>query len=488
GYDTGQYYILVAADYQNAVNESDESNNVVYKSFKIIEQNIDLEITALGVNNNSMPAGSYCYINYTLNNNGLTNCPQSSTSFYLSKDTVLNPLEDTYLGNSYNYAIGAGSYDNNNAYITIPSTVKNDNYYLFAVADMLNEIKETNELNNSKRILISVTESYIDLTITDATINSNSFQMYDDAYISFCLRNYGNIESPSGNIGYYISTDTVFDQNDILISQNYFSYIGPNNFTYVNRSVNIPYFPTFGQYFIIVVADNNNYIQEKSENNNTYIFPVTIVNQFLQPDLRGGWAIYNGYNLNMGDTLACDFYFSFNTIDTIQSFNTGYYLSKDTYHDNSDIYLGQVDINAPFVDTIVSVKVEFVIPDTITTGSYYILGIVDPFNQIPEPDEMNNVCYLSIQINEKIVDANEEHPIASSFIYPNPVTSELNIFNDSEYQYLHIFNASGVQVLNRMVFDNLNAIDVSDLLPGIYTVVLINGDETMKIQIVKVRD
>ncbi|MFO7657441.1 MAG: CARDB domain-containing protein [Bacteroidales bacterium] len=304
GYDTGQYFILVAADYQNAVNESDESNNVVYKSFKIIEQNIDLEITALGVNNNSMPAGSYCYINYTIRNNGLTRCTYTTTRFYLSKDTVLNPLEDTYLGNYSNYSIGAGSYDNNNAYITIPSTIKNDNYYLFAVADMLNEIKETNELNNSKRIFISVTESYIDLTITDATINSNSFQMYNDAYISFCLRNYGNIESPSGNIGYYISTDTVFDQNDILISQNYFSYIGPNNFTYVNRSVNIPYFPTFGQYFIIVVADNNNYIQEKSENNNTYIFPVTIVNQFLQPDLRGGCAIYNGYNLNMGGTLA----------------------------------------------------------------------------------------------------------------------------------------------------------------------------------------
>ncbi len=484
--DTGKYYIITMADYQKVINESNEINNIAYKKINVIYSDVDLLMTNLSVTNTNLPSGSYTYVNYTLINNGTTECSTSDTKFYISLDTILNPLEDTYLGYYSNSRISGGNSRTINAYVSIASTIKTGTYYLFAVADMLNTVSETNESNNSMRILVNITETFVDLVITDASVQGNNLYPGDYTTLYYYIRNLGNKESSSSYSRFYLSNDTVYDSNDLYISEQYNSYVSSNSHRNYSTGINLPYGSMNNQCYILIIADYNNNNNEKNENNNVKAIPITF-NPVWNTDLKSGWDTHNGYYYSPGDTLKCTFFFSYSGLDSISPFSIGYYLSTDEFQDITDYFFYQTEIIGPFTDTIIETNAVLILPDTLEAGNYKVLGVIDPFNFIQEVDENNNTQAFNIELTQLPEYFNEESFSGTNF-YPNPVTNYFHLLNKNNYQYIKIFNSSGIQIMNCKLYKDLNTIDVSNLLPGNYTVQLIGNQRTEQLRFVKVKN
>ncbi len=603
--DTGTYHILVYADYRAQIQESDENNNLAFKIITLQEAEVDIMITNLSVDNNSLFGGSYSTIRYTVKNNGTTGCPQFQTRFYLSEDTILNPLEDSYIGYYTSSSISAGNTSSPTASVNVPQIIIKGTYHLFAVADMLNVVEETDESNNHARIIINLIESYADLVVTDATLPGNIYYPGDYVYVSFYIRNTGNLESNSGYVFFYFSNDSVYDVGDILITNIYYSYVPPAGYRYFNTGISIPYGPVNDECYILIVADHYNNTVEKNENNNMLALPISIQSIWFT-DLRADWNINDKYEYNYGDSVKGTYYFTMSGIDTISHFYTGFYLSSDDYYDPDDYLLSEMIITAPFTDTIfsynmqfkitdyiepgiyyvlgiidsrnevnetdednnvgwfrislanntdlrsgwdthekysyytgdtiesvfsfpysgrdsispfytafylssdehpdptdyllswtestgpftdniISMNVRLVIPDTIESGIYNILGIIDMWNNISETDEDNNIHSFEIELSKKIVSISLEE-ISSTVFYPNPALSYVYILNEQDFKYLKIFNSSGMLVRNLKIQRNLNIVDISGLLPGDYTILLIDNNKTEQLKFVKIRE
>lgn len=602
---TGDYFILVQADYNEQNQESDEANNLAFKMITLREADVDIVITDISVDNNNLFSGTSTYINYTISNNGTTGCPQSEIRFYLSQDTILNPFEDSYIAKYNNSSISAGYSRSASAYVNTPQTIITGTYYLFAVADMLDAIKESDESNNQDMILINLTESFVDLVITNATIPDNIYNPGDYTMVSFYLRNTGNQQSNSGYVYFYLSNDTVYGGEDILITSSYYSYVSGSNYRYYDVGIYIPYEPINNECYMLIYADRSNNTNEKNENNNIQALPVTI-NTTGFTDLRSEWNYHDKYEYNYGDSLKATFYFPMSWTDTISQFYSGFYLSSDKYHDPDDYFITEIINTAPFTDTliineiqfqmpndidpgiyyvlgfidsrnevyetdednnigwfrielvnntdlrsgsdthekhsfetgdtitctfyfpylgrdsispfytgfylssdehpdpndillqwfenlgpftdnIISVNVNLSVPDTIESGVYYILGIIDIWNNIPELDEYNNIHSFEIEWIRNLVDLNEVMT-GSTMFYPNPATDHICISNEEGYRYMKILNSSGMLVMNLNIQYDQNIIDISGLMPGNYTIILVGDEETEMLKLVKIRE
>ena len=80
----------------------------------------------------------------------------------------------------------------------------------------------------------------------------------------------------------------------------------------------------------------------------------------------------------------------------------------------------------------------------------------------------------SFSENCATVGIDEEETLAFG-MYPNPTSEELNFTSNEPIEFIEIFNQVGQQVA---VFTNQNAVNITQLAPGLYTVRITSGTKT----------
>ena len=129
----GSYYPLFVADYQNQVAESDEANNVTAVNFTVTPPSIDLTIQQPSITPSNPAPGTALNMSCYINNQGNLVFPSSSVGFYLSTDQTL-----------------VASY--------VLMTTVTGNALLF-VADPINAVAESNEINNVAVLRLTVIQA-----------------------------------------------------------------------------------------------------------------------------------------------------------------------------------------------------------------------------------------------------------------------------------------------------------------------------------------
>ncbi len=170
------YYIIVQADSENEVEESNENNNIVSQAITLTPPlQSDLTITDL-VAPDSVNTGSSLNISYTLRNQGRsgTGWPFNFTKFYLSKDDTLDSA-DVEIGSDSAEEINPGTAQTRNISLEIPVKFRGDTYYLFAKVDPGEYIVESNENNNTASKIIKIVPS------VDGYSSSNGFGLVNAA-------------------------------------------------------------------------------------------------------------------------------------------------------------------------------------------------------------------------------------------------------------------------------------------------------------------
>lgn len=120
-----------------------------------------------------------------------------------------------------------------------------------------------------------------------------------------------------------------------------------------------------------------------------------------------------------------------------------------------------------------TIVLEGQVPNDLNPSDLYILAWVE--QRVPEGDKYEIIMHNSVSKTTSVITNNElEIPASELSIYPNPASDALHLRNTSDFQpdRLRILSAAGQEIkrINRSV----NTIEISDLVPGQYFLILEN--------------
>ncbi|MBN2441087.1 MAG: hypothetical protein JXJ04_07065 [Spirochaetales bacterium] len=213
------------------------------------------------------------------------------------------------------------------------------------------------------------------------------------------------INDQGATAGVYLSEDYYFDpQSDILLGG---SIPLPGEMNGIFRfslpeTITIPETITPGDYYLIVVLDNQNYFYETNEEDNIHIMELRIedpadtmpnlrINSMNCPDeIRMDYYMRDEFNINYENTGLISIH------PSPEPVAFGLYISKDRLLDDGDtlIRYSQQEINDS-IEPGAIIKMEwdhmFYLPSGFTPGDYYFIVKIDDTGVLEESIEVDNM-------------------------------------------------------------------------------------------------
>ncbi len=389
----GNYYVIFLIDYSNLIVESNENNNTKSFSITVVAPTVDLTTLLPTLSTDTIAINNSINTTVKISNLGNTYSSSSNVGYYLSVDSLFD-ANDIYLNNSNIYQVSAGQSTTTNNYYTIPNTITPGNYYLLFYIDYSNNISETNENNNVTGIPLTIVAPTFDFQIIQVTTPLNCVKgtSFNETYT---IKNSGSSISNSVNTEFYISNDTIFDNSDTFLNSTTNYNIGVNSSTNGNIYITIPTTVAIGNYYILTIVDRLNQISETNENNNIKHSPIAIIN--TTSDLYCSSAtVPSTITTNTSFSISC-YIQNIGSNTALQSV-VGYYLSKNSTYDSTDIFVSSTICNSLNSFNAQTVNSVITLPNTLSSGKYYFIFIADYNHQISESNELNNT-YVTPSFN-----------------------------------------------------------------------------------------
>ncbi|WP_028981761.1 CARDB domain-containing protein [Sporocytophaga myxococcoides] len=456
----GDYFLLGQSDIYNYVSESNEKNNTLILPLTIGSSNADLT-TVLFDSTITINQGEYFYVNGYLSNIGTGFASSSYVGFYLSKDTQLDDNDALVQYQYFDYL-----YPNNLSYFYTPIYTGGTGagqYYLIAKADYLNYVSESNEENNIAVLRVNIVEPSIDLSITNLYSNNSVLRTGDYNYLSYSIFNSGTSYAGSSYTNYYLSKDSIADDSDYFLGQNYENSLAPGGSNYNSAGFYISPSVSEGEYFLIAKGDVYNYVIETNESNNEAFikvqvkapsYDIAISNLTKSAEIATvGSGIYVSFSeTNLGDVAFPYHYSGFVlSTDTIYNdstdFNVGNYYGYDLYPGNTNYY-----------------NQYLFIPSHVPAGNYYLIAKTDSYNQFKETNEYNNSSFTRI----RIITPNVDLSVNTQRVNPTKAVAGSNI-NVSGYLYNHGTESSYSTGLDFYISKSENLTDSATYLGFYYS-------------------
>lgn len=179
----------------------------------------------------------------------LDNFSKDIDVYILNSKNPLNCVGSVYSSSAFYNNAPAGTY-----YVVVdaPSMAS------ITAFDLTVNCTKTADLSNSK------------LTATKASGYNRRFNLVNDVV------NYGGLTATFIEMGYYLSTNTTYSSDDVLIDYGLVNFIDPANKITINKTVNVPTSVANGNYYILAYVDDISYVSESNENNNVRSIPISI--------------------------------------------------------------------------------------------------------------------------------------------------------------------------------------------------------------------
>src|SRR5262245_12693370 len=388
GTPSGGYFILARADAGDVVTESLESNNVVSR---IVQVGTDLVVAVLS-GPTTAGAGVAFTVTDTTRNVGGGTAEASTTAFYLSTDSVLDPA-DILLGSRAVPALPTGASDTGSVSLTIAAGSPAGTYYIIARADNGNVVTEVTEGNNTRATAVQVGA---DLVVAALSAPPNlgagtSFAVTDTT------KNQGGGSAEASMTAFYLSTNAVLDPLDVPLGSRSVPALGPGASSTGSVTITIPAGTPSGTYYLLARADAGDAITESVEANNVKAQVVLIGADMVVTALTAPAAVGAGVSFAVTDTTKNQ---GGSPADATM---TAFYLSTNAVLDAADIALGGRSLPALGPGASHTGSVTVTIPAGTPAGSYYLLARADAMDALAETVETNNVLARAIQVGADLI-------------------------------------------------------------------------------------
>ena len=421
----GNYFILVNTDANEQIFEdANEGNNTGYDDIMIaLSPSADLLVDSIGILPDSVTAGTNIPLQFSVSNAGLAPAEGSTwvDKLFISVDSIWDPDKVVFLSEIERLQ----SLDPMDSYevstemtfpmlsLMVAGLDSFSHVYLYIQTDGDDEIFEydtanSNNIFRSQAIHVTCPPP-VDLLPTWASSIPDTAFSGAELTVQWTVLNQGSTTAfwdyDLWYDGFYLSTDTIWDYYDILIED--FTETGPlgENASYTDeQSFNLPA-GISGDYYLLLVADNQAYNNDGDPSNNTIVVPVNgmqgriHIQQSPTPDLQ-----LNSFSSPLTGTAGQPIEVIWNVANsgngTPQSeWTDKLYLSTDFTIDGSDIILASRSQNRSltpgtnFTDTL-----EATLPID-QEGNFILLFKTDANGEIFELNGENNnelFAYVSI--------------------------------------------------------------------------------------------
>ncbi|MCB9771470.1 MAG: cellulase family glycosylhydrolase [Candidatus Omnitrophica bacterium] len=382
---TGNYYLCAQIDSANTVIETNEVNNTLCTTARVMVAPPDFIVTALS-GPTATTTGSNITVSNTIKNQGQGGGSGAfAIAYYLSLDAVITTA-DLRLGSRSVSTLNASALSSASTVLAIPATVVPGNYYLGAIVDYTNLRSESNETNNSFVGNIITVTSGADLIVTSLSgpttgASGSTVTLADN------VRNQGVASIASFSVNYYLSKDAVISTADTLIGTRSLGSLAGDANSNGSVVVVIPSTLAAGTYYWGVIADPTNQRPESNEINNALLgnaITITPGTDLVVTAVSGPTTAGRGANITINNTVANQ------GPGGSGYFYVGLYLSTDNVITTSDRFLVYRYLNSlPSGGTNTAASV-VTLPADLLVGTYYIGAIVDFDHRRVEQNETNN--------------------------------------------------------------------------------------------------
>jgi subtilase family serine protease len=371
GLPPGTYYLGAIADDQHLVSEASETNNT--RATAIVLAGPDLIVSAVS-GPASAGTGTPFDVTTTVANIGAGASAASTVSIYLSKDPVIT-TSDVLLGTRSFGTLAPGATSAGPTTVSIPSNLAAGTYYLGAIVDAANGVKESDESNNALAGNV-VTLSVPDLTV-DAVAGPAAAATGGTIVVSYTLSALANgAGASSATIGFYLSTDPVITPQDILLGSQLVGALAPGASRSGKVTLTIPTGIAGATYYLGAYANPSGSTVETDPTNNGLAGNVI---QITGPDLvatavSGPASAARGTSISVASTVAASA-----AGGAAPGFYVGLFLSTDATITSSDQLLGYRWVPALAPGATSSETTVVSLPAGLAPGTYYLGVIADDF-------------------------------------------------------------------------------------------------------------
>jgi subtilisin family serine protease len=397
----GIYYMGAIVDFYNAVAESNEGNNAVYRNGTIEMSTpvfYDLYGISMGLSTTTWVVGSNVTAYFTVGNGGTGATGAHSSRLYLSSDSFISESEDPLLGSDLVYTSIAPQESQTQPGTFVVPSVTDGSYYIGAIIDYYNDVVESNENNavylvDPVTVLNSVTPA--DLHWTSLAFDSDSWIEGGSISAELTVSNSGEGAAADSHARLYLSTNNIISSSDTQLGSDIaFTSIAPQTVQTVESLFTVPYGD--GTYWVGALVDYYNAVVESDEENNGGAREGQVTLSPSDSDFKG-LAPYSLYFSTeewfIGNTIEAEFTEQNDGTLSAEAHSSRLVLSDNIVITETDVPLGaDLAFGSSLAGEFIVATTEFSVPD-VASGDYYVGVFVDVNDEVDELDESNNIQY-----------------------------------------------------------------------------------------------
>ena len=406
GTPDGSYFVLVIADFDGAVVESDEGNNQVALAISVgepvVELGPDYVVDGAELNVLQADADALVVANATIVNRAQEASVETQLNYYFSTDPFVGP-DDIYLNYDKVAALGSGASGVEQANLRVPAGALDGLYYVLFVADAKHGLAEVDEDNNVAALPLFVGdyEPRADLQLLSVNVATTRVRAGDTVAVNATVSNAGDAASGGSRLKYYLSRDPELDGADKQLSYDTVAPLEPGKTGEEEAALRVRSSTDPGAWYILFVADADSVVVEHDESDNVAALPIEV--DLDQPeatlaDLVLEGAVLASPAVEAGTTVVASVDVrNIGPVDAADS-RLKYFLSDDDRYDPTDTYLNYDNVGTIAAGLSASQQATLTVPLGLANGSYFILLVADETKEIEEQRESNNVVALPLSV------------------------------------------------------------------------------------------
>ena len=401
----GNYYIIIKTDHNNGVKETNNNNNTTYSATLIqitLSPAPDLIVTDVTTPLLTF-SGQTVNISYEVRNNG-----DGITTNNIWKDEIwlipVNSGSNTILTTRTHVGhLQPDSSYTANLQVGIPANIFGD-YQIRVFTDYKNDVFEfASEGNNqtSSDVFEIVLTPPVDL-VPDSIVIGDTFSLYQSYFATYEVRNDGGSSPVIGwTDRYYLSQSPVYNTNFLTHIGSAYHNAGLMPADTTEKRISLYLNGDYsGVYYLYILADYNNKINEYAFENNNIIRSAPFV--IIKPDLKPDSLIHTANAMSGSPISLRSEIINKGPGEYIGNQYARYYLSADNQLSTATDFLlssNSISVNTLAGGDTVSSTFNFYLP-VDQFGAKYIICHADATQVVFEGNENNNILASPIQLFE----------------------------------------------------------------------------------------
>ncbi|HYG33368.1 MAG TPA: CARDB domain-containing protein [Clostridia bacterium] len=401
--ESGKYYLLLQANAQNWLLESETNNNLLAVPITVAIQAPDLMPVVVQVPAQIVaPPNSTVTLAWGVTNQGTGQASGNRLNeVFLSEDPTLNNGDQSVLTSFDNWDLAAGHVLLWTNSVRLP-VVSSGRYYLIFRVNSNGGLYEPNQSNNVVVVPLQFTAQPSDLAVMSAVVPAElNCPPNPQVTYAFGVTNQGSGAALNNWVDcVYFSLDAQLDPQDTRLNTYYRNGpIAPGETYLATNTTRVPATQS-GVYYLIFQTDRDNRLAEVNQSNNWKAMAVrfNIQPPDLQVTLKGPDSVvgppdptitfvWGVSNAGPGFAAACPFW------------EDRVYFSTDTNLDWSDPIISSDREVGPMAPGECYWHTNSATVPVHTNGTYYLILVADVGRGLAESDESNNQTIQAIRFN-----------------------------------------------------------------------------------------